>query len=75
MTAAISSNTKVYSPLWNFPRLITMSISSAPSFTANFVSAIFTLRGAWPLGKAVLTLATFTPLAPSAFFATLTNEG
>ena len=57
------------------PRLMTMSISSAPSLTANRVSASFTLVGACPLGKAVATEATFTPLSPKAFFATFTREG
>ncbi len=61
--------------MWKRPRLITMSISSAPSLTANLVSAIFTARGACPLGKAVLTLATFTPLPARACLATFTSEG
>ena len=72
---AISSNTKLYSPAWNLPRLITISTSSAPLATAYFVSRIFTSRGACPLGKAVATDATLIPEPSRAFLATLTIVG
>ncbi len=39
ITAAISSYTWLYSPARKAPRLITMSISSAPLATASRVSA------------------------------------
>jgi len=42
----------------NAPRLITMSISSAPSPTAAFTSARRVFSGAWPDGNAVATDAT-----------------
>ena len=52
-----------------------MSISSAPSLTANVVSANFTERGACPLGKAVETDATFTEEFTNALLAIFTIEG
>ena len=44
---------------------MTMSISSAPSSTADRTSATLIAVGYWPDGKPVATAATFTPLSPS----------
>ena len=52
-----------------------MSISSAPSSTANLVSANFTARVDCPDGKAVETDATFTDVPKSAVLAVLTIDG
>src|SRR3954447_3479683 len=49
-----------------------MSISSAPAATASRVSASLTSSGARPLGSAVATAATWTPLSPRVCFATPT---
>ena len=66
-TAAISSCTRANSPARNAPRLITMSISSAPSATAVRTSARRVLSGIWPDGNAVATEAIRTgAAAPSA---------
>ncbi|MNE49998.1 hypothetical protein D3C80_1445540 [compost metagenome] len=73
--AAISSNTKSYSPARNLPLEITMSISSAPFSTANRVSANLISRVDCPLGKAVETDATLIPELPNAFFASATMVG
>jgi hypothetical protein len=54
---------------------MTMSISSAPHSTARRTSSSFTSRLERPLGKAVATLATFTPEPASACFATGTSFG
>ena len=54
---------RLYRPARNAPRLITMSISSAPAATAARVSASLTSSGAWPDGNAVATLARCTPTA------------
>ena len=51
---------------------MTMSISSAPAFTASATSASLTGRLARPLGKAVATAATLTPLLPRASLAVAT---
>src|SRR4030095_9994060 len=75
LMAQISSNTKLYSPAKNFPLDITISTSSAPSLTANFVSSIFTFEGACPLGKAVATEAIFMSEPARDLFATLTMDG
>ena len=64
-TRTISSITRVSSPDRNASREITMSISSAPAATASSVSRSFTSSDAWPLGKAVLTDAAFTPVPSS----------
>ena len=74
-TATISSNTSPYWPDRKAPRSITMSISSAPAATASRVSCTRTSRLARPLGKAVATLATLTPLDLSACFAVSTRSG
>src|SRR3954454_22649211 len=63
LTATISSSTSAYRPDRNAPRLITMSISSAPAFTASDTSASLTARGACPDGNAVATLATWTSVS------------
>ena len=44
---------------------MTMSISSAPSSTADRTSATLIAVGYWPDGNPVATAATFTPLSPS----------
>ena len=54
---------------------MTMSISSAPAATASRVSASLTVMLARPLGNAVATLATCTPLPRSASTATGTMSG
>jgi hypothetical protein len=51
---------------------MTMSISSAPALTASAVSASLTGRLARPLGNAVATAATLTPLLPRAALAVAT---
>ena len=52
-----------------------MSISSAPSATAARVSESLTSMLDRPLGNAVATAATCTPLVPSASFAIATMSG
>ena len=51
---------------------MTMSISSAPARTASRVSASLTGMLARPLGNAVATAATLTPLPPRASLAVAT---
>src|SRR5207248_4112968 len=58
LVAAISSKTRSYSPARKRARLITMSISSAPSRTAPRTSRSFNLVGINPAGNAVATEAT-----------------
>ncbi len=48
---------------------MTMSISSAPSSTANFVSASLVLRGYCPLGNPVATAAILMPVPCNSSFA------
>jgi hypothetical protein len=74
LTATICSYTWPYRPLRKAPRSITMSISCAPALTASRVSATLTGRLARPLGKAVLTAATFTPLPLTCSSATGTRS-
>ena len=75
-TARISSCITPNSPDKNAPRLITISISSAPSATAAFTSARRVLSGACPEGKAVATDAMRTAVAlPSALRACFTIAG
>ncbi len=71
ISRAISSNR----PARNSPRLITMSISSAPAAIASAQSRRRMSRGYCALGKPVATAATFTPLPASASFATGTIIG
>src|ERR1035438_1510761 len=52
-----------------------MSTSSAPAATASFTSASLTARLARPLGNAVATLATCTPLPLSSAAATWARSG
>src|SRR5579875_3769469 len=52
-----------------------MSTSSAPAAVADFTSASLTSRLARPLGNAVATLATCTPLPFSSAAATCTRSG
>ena len=54
---------------------MTMSISSAPACTASWVSASLMSRAARPLGNAVATAATLTPLLPRVSLATATMSG
>ena len=54
---------------------MTMSISSAPASTASLVSASLMSIAARPLGNAVATAATLTPLEPSASFTVATMSG
>ena len=54
---------------------MTMSISSAPSASAASVSRSFTSSEESPLGNAVATDATLTPLPPTAALATATMFG
>lgn len=71
----ISRATSSNRPARNRPRLITMSISSAPASTASATSRRRTSSGYWPLGKPVATAATFTPLSPSDSRAVRTSVG
>ena len=54
---------------------MTMSTSSAPAETAYFTSASLTSRLVRPLGNAVATLATCTPLPFSSAAATWARSG
>ena len=74
-TCAISSCTSASSPARNAPRLITMSISSAPSPTAARTSARRVFSGACPDGNAVATEATLTVEPATPRFACRTIAG
>jgi hypothetical protein len=74
-TSTISSKTSEYRPDRNAPRLITMSISSAPAATAARVSSSLTASGACPDGNAVATLATWIPVPRISSAAVATIEG
>ena len=71
----ISRITSSKRPDRNRPRLITMSISSAPAAMASAQSRSRTSSGYCPLGNPVATAATFTPLPASASLATGTMVG
>ena len=73
-TARMSDSTKSRLPDLRAPTLITISISSAPFWTASFVSKAFTAEVVAPKGKPT-TVQTFTSEPSSPVFACLTHVG
>ncbi|CCY10104.1 putative uncharacterized protein [Clostridium sp. CAG:81] len=71
--ALISARTLSYCPILTQPMLITMSISSAPSFNASFVSNTFTAVVLYPCGNPITVQTGIFPSRYSA--ACFTKDG
>ena len=74
LKAETSSYSACHSPLKTCARVITMSISCAPTSTERWISSTRSARGDNPAGNPAETAATGTPDPSSAFTAVSTKE-